>query len=712
MMTRKSLLLLPLFAMIMAGCSKDTPENTTPDSPSQGTTVKEPTTGDMTFTTTGSEATAAHPATATAGHPAEVILSQQCSYNDVDGSTYRCEPKAVVRMTTETETVRAKTLAELTNIQQSIQQSQTGTNPVTHQAKQTFTVGGQTVTFSLSHEVYTYTTSQQTQIQMPFILLSAAKNGQATTTETRAGVANVAVTGISLTPITATRGTYTTEQAYRVQVSFTVDAEARNTEKTAKQTLSFEADYTAVVESTHEYPEPALTYSYKLDVLGGTASVRSPFMLTKGQTLQLQWPQVAQYTWFSMDELQTKVVTLEPKAMMNLSAAKDTIWIDHVEDLDNISPVQSEVTTSGDNPAVTHGKSIFTLGKQNLTLNWSYEAYADLNAEDESVKMPYLQLSEPQVVSINKQELADATISGKKAKVYEVTVRLSQKLTTVNASNPISEAIVYVVKYTAMMEVKLVKVTYRKAWDWVEAHDNMDLASYAKVYRDRTYSTGETFTDMFSNYGHFPDWARAMNPSALEGQEVTWGDNKISYSYVTNTSIGDSIYFSTQSTGVPDISKVCFLEYTDRGYGEFPSPGTWDAYHLGKSYINQDISLQNIEVKGADNISSQPSGWYWWEIAYDNGVVLYYNDQECPLWDIGYVLAFLLRGGFVDEYLVLDGHMFTFLEHRGPFNFDYREEPITMPNGKPAKVITFDVHNTYLGKNFYGAIVDTVYQNK
>lgn len=32
--------------------------------------------------------------------------------------------------------------------------------------------------------------------------------------------------------------------------------------------------------------------------------------------------------------------------------------------------------------------------------------------------------------------------------------------------------------------------------------------------------------------------------------------------------------------------------------------------------------------------------------------------------------------------------MFTFLEYRGPFNFDYREEPITMPNGKPAKVIT------------------------
>lgn len=706
---KKKLLLLPLFAMIMAGCGEDTTNETTPPVP-EGP-VEEPATGSMTFTTSGGEATAEHPATATAGHPAEIKLSQQCNYNDLDGSTYRCEPKAIVRMTAEKDTVRAKTLAELTNIQQTIQQSQTGVNPVTYQTEQTFSVGGQTITFDLSHEVYTYTTSLKTQIQMPFILLSAAKNGKAATTETRAAL-STAVTGIRMTPIATTRGTYTTEQVYRVQVSFTVDAEARNTGKDERQTLSFEADYTAVVESTHEYPAPSLTYSYKLDILGGTVSSRSPFMLTKGQTMQLQWSQVAQYSWFSMDELQTKVVTQEPKAMINLCATKDTIWIERVEDLDSISPVQSEVTTSGDNPAVTHGKSIFTLGKQNLTLNWSYEAYADLNAEDESVKMPYLQLSEPQVVSINKQELADATISGKKAKVYEVTATLSQELTSVNASNPISETIVYVVKYTAMMEVKLVKVTYRKAWDWVEAHDNMKLASYAKVYRDRTYSTGETFTDMFSNYGHFPDWARAMDPSALEGQEVTWGDNKISYSYVTNKSIGDSIYFSTQSTGVPDISKVCFLEYTDRGYGGFPSPGTWDAYHLEKSYVNQDISLQNVEVNGADNISSRPSGWYWWEIAYDYGVVLYYNDQEWPYWEWGYFLSFYFRGGFVDEYLVLDGHMFTFLEHRGPFNFDYREEPITMPNGKPAKVLTLDVHNTYLGKNFYGAIVDTVYQNK
>lgn len=111
--------------------------------------VEEPATGSMTFTTSGGEASTTHPATATAGHPAEITLSQQCSYNDVNGSTYRCEPKAVVRMTTEKDNIKAKTIAELTNIQQAIQQSQTGTNPVTYQAKQTFTIGGQSVTFDL-----------------------------------------------------------------------------------------------------------------------------------------------------------------------------------------------------------------------------------------------------------------------------------------------------------------------------------------------------------------------------------------------------------------------------------------------------------------------------------------------------------------------------------------------------------------------------------
>jgi len=708
-----------IFALVCCAfyaCNDDEEKDPIPELP-----VNEETTGEVSFSinSDGGSGTGSSSSPAVVnGDTLDMAISQKSSYTDPNGSVYTCEPKATIKLFAKVDTLYVKDLQTLLSVKDSLnQEKQTDkTGYVQHQTTQVFDIGGQAITFDLGYEVYSYVNSLQKNIEMPYVKVNPAKYGsvQSKETEKTRGSATAAVQGIRLKRLgSVTRGiTVTTSEAYEVNVSFNLDISSVNTKNDTSQSLSFEVTYVGIVKTSTELPDPTMDFTYHLDVLGGTHNSTSPFALITGETLALQWIAKSQYSYFSPSTLEQQVILYEPKVTMNLSATKDTIWIDHVEDLDNVSPVQSEVATSGDNPAVTHGKSIFTLGKQNLTLNWSYEAYADLNAEGESVKMPYLQLSEPQIISVAKQALDDATISGKKAKVYEVTATLSQELTSVNASNPISETIVYVVKYTAMMEVKLVKVTYRKAWDWVEAHDNMKLASYAKVYRDRTYSTGETFTDMFSNYGHFPDWARSIDPSALEGQEVMWDDNKISYSYMTNTSIGDSIYISTQSIGVPDISKVCFLEYTDRGYGEFPSPGTWDAYHLEKSYVNQDISLQNIEVNGADNISSQPSGWYWWEIAYDNGVVLYYNDQEWPYWEWGYFLSFLLRGGFVDEYLVLDGHMFTFLEYRGPFNFDYREEPITMPNGKPAKVITFDVHNTYLGKNFYGAIVDTVYQNK
>lgn len=701
--------------MLLTACGDDS-EMSKPEEPEKEQNKpdepKEAQQGEMTFTMSGGEATADHPAIATAGHPAVITLSQQSSYQDVDGTTYRCEPQATVSMTTTEATVRVKSMVELTTVKQTSSQRQTGDNPVTCISEQTFTLGGQTIVFNQSYERYSYTTSKGTTIEMPFIFLSAAKSGKATTETRTANMMNAAVTAISLTPLTGTRGHYTTEQAYAVKVMFTVEAETHNAATTAKQTLSFEADYTAIVETGHEYPDPAFTYTYRLDVLGGTNNRVSPFLLRKGSTLALQWSQVAQYSWFDTQELQSKVVTFEPKAMMNLSAAVDTVWIERVEDLDNTSPMQTEVSTSGDNPAVTTGKSVLKLGAQNLNLNWSYEAYGEMGAEGESVKIPYLQLSEPQVVSINKQELADATISGKKAKVYEITVTLSQELSSVNAAEQISETVVYIVKYYAVLEIKLVKVIYRKTWDWVEAHDNMLLASYAKVYRDRTYSNGETFTDMFSNYGHIPSWIRFIDPNALFGQDVTWEDNKISYSYVTESGNRDGTWISTHSTGVPDINKVRFKRVIERGYSDSPPPGTWDAYSFEKQYTNQNISLQGVEIIGAGEPSSRPSGWYLWSHSYDYQIDYYYDDEECPLWEKGYVLRFALSGYFDDEYLVLDGHMFTFLEYRGPFNFDYREEPITMPNGKPAKVITFDVHNTYLGKNFYGAIVDTVYQNK
>lgn len=93
-------------------CSSD--ENTEP--------VKLPTTGDITVSKSGDMATPENPAKSEAGKPATITLSQKASYKDPDGSVYSCEPKATVTLTTKEPIVKAKSLAELTTIQQNTTQ--------------------------------------------------------------------------------------------------------------------------------------------------------------------------------------------------------------------------------------------------------------------------------------------------------------------------------------------------------------------------------------------------------------------------------------------------------------------------------------------------------------------------------------------------------------------------------------------------------------
>jgi hypothetical protein len=54
--------------------------------------------------------------------------------------------------------------------------------------------------------------------------------------------------------------------------------------------------------------------------------------------------------------------------------------------------------------------------------------------------------------------------------------------------------------------------------------------------------------------------------------------------------------------------------------------------------------------------------------------------------------------------------MITFEEYRPTYEFNLKEEDTTMPDGAPAKVFTNEVKAKYLGRDFYAATVDTVYQ--
>ena len=674
--------------------------------------VEPTTTGTISFTLpNGITASSTSPAVVTQGQPLDMEISQKSSYTDPNGSVYTCEPKASIKLHVKQDTLYAKDLQTLISITESSDVSEIGINPSQHKILQKFNVGGQEVVFDLAYEVYTYVNSRQTSIEMPYIKVNSAKYGAATPKETRS--ANPAsVSGIRLKPLGAmTRGlTVTTSQAYEVNVSFNLELEGVNTKEATTQTLSFEANYVGIVETSTTLPSPATSFSYKLEVLDGTSNTSSPFELQKGKTLSLRWNEDSRYSYFSPETLEEKTVLFEPKAWVKLAASQDTIWTDKKETLKTVTNSEPIVVTEGENPAMTTGKWVCDIGGQTLTLDYGYEAYADVTVQDTTLAMPYLKLELPEIKSVTVNYLDGVTVPNVEGDVYEVIVRITQELKTLNTNTPSSETLEYVVKYIGVEHVKLVKVDYRKnvEWEWC---DN-EWIFWPIVYRDRTYSNGVTITDTFADCGHLCGYGIVFNPYPDECSEAAGEEGEIIYElpYVTvgfNPAQGqDTVCVMNRRIGVRNLSKIEPYTVSDGLYITEP-PKSWDAYSCDKSYdgLGLDIPFQNITVNGTDSVSTKPSGWYFY--GYRHLRDLHVNLSLLN----GFTIT--LASVFYDQYLVIDGKMIWFIDEAfGEYHYDWKEEDIVEEDGTPAKVYTFSVWNVFYGKKFSATGIVTVYQRK
>jgi len=649
------------------------------------------------------------PAVVQTGDTLEMAVSQTSSYTDPDGSVFTCEPKASIKLSALGDTLYVKDFQTLTTVKEisQVASETTSGEKLTKQTLQTFDVGGKEVVFDLAYDIFNHINSLEQSIEMPYIKINSANFGTAKTEETKGSASAVVVKGMRITPHTPqTRGTIVDSTAYDVNVAFNLEIESVNTKETQNQTLSFEVEFLAVVRSVTEYPDPEMYFSYQLQILGGTNSTSSPFRLNLGETMHLQWVENSQYSYFSLDDRTSQTISHDPKAFVKLFAGNDTLWVTNEGELEQFEASDAVITEEGTSPLIITGQKTFSMAGKDITFNWGYETYDSLNAEGANVAVPHLELSEPQIISVNAVEQTSATIPGKTARVYEVTVRFSQQLKTVNIPEEHVETIEYVVKYIGAFEVKLVKVVYRKGWEWVDSHDNIMLAYYPIVYRDRIYSTGETFTDTFNGGGYLANmrmdflFAGDFIENVSDGQVI----RKRGYAYGE-----DSIAIVAFSASVPDLSRVYNVYRPDfQSVSKYISspPGTWEEYETAKLYSNQDLSLGNVEVIGADSLSEKVSGWYFYSPDYCyEAVALNYGDELRLLWG-GF------RIGFYDAYLSIDGRMINFLAFRGPMQFETHKEDITMPNGAPGIVYTSEFRRTFLSKNFYACRIDSVYQQE
>lgn len=648
------------------------------------------------------------PATVKQGDTLNVTVSQTSSYTDPDGSVFTCEPKASIRLSALGDTLYVKDFQTLTTVKEisQVASETTSGEKLTKQTLQTFDVGGKEVVFDLAYDIFNHINSLEQSIEMPYIKINSANFGTAKTEETKGSASAVVVKGMRITPHTPrTRGTIVDSTAYDVNVAFNLEIESVNTKETQNQTLSFEVEFLAVVRSVTEYPDPEMYFSYQLQILGGTNSTSSPFRLNLGETMHLQWVENSQYSYFSLDDRTSQTISHDPKAFVKLFADRDTLWVTNEGELGQYEASDAVITEEGTSPLIITGQKTFSMAGKDITFDWGYETYDSVSAEGTTVAVPHLELSEPQIISVNAVEQTSATIPGKTVKLYEVTVRFSQQLKTVNIPEEHVETIEYVVKYIGAFEVKLVKVVYRKGWEWVDSHDNIMLAYYPIVYRDRIYSTGETFTDTFNGGGYLANMRMPFNFAGDFIENVSDGQviRKRGYAYGE-----DSIAIVAFSASVPDLSRVynvCDLVPPLSKYFSCP-PGTWEEYETAKLYSNQDICLENVEVFGADSLSEKASGWYFYSPDYCyEAVALIYGD-ELRLLEGGF------RIGFYDAYLSIDGQMINFLAFRGPMQFETHKEDITMPNGAPGIVYTSEFRRTFLSKNFYACRIDSVYQQE
>lgn len=651
-------------------------------------------------------ATATHPAIVTAASPTTVAMSLATTYTEPDGTTYRAEPKASVKLAAAADTVFAESIQQLVALSRTKDTSNQHTTgeTVSTESLQQFTLGNQQIDFQIAYERIDHRNSAGKTVTLPYMRLSSAKPGQPSTAETRSAMQPHA-TAIRLRPLPTTRGSITTQQAYAVSVIFTIDATptATTDQSTAVRTLTFQVDYVGIVEETTEYPDPQLTFDYHITPLSGTSSAASPFVLNDGAAaMVVAMEQTCSYTWFDTNSMEQRIAYCSPQAQVTLSAELDTVWVVDKEDLTKVTPFEPTITSSGENPAIIQGSQVLEISKQKLTLNWSYEQYADLQIEDQTVSWPYIKLDAPRIVDVTKQVIPGAYIPNMQAAVYNVTVKLAQDLSTPGASPEQNETVEYLIRYIGVEAVQLTNVAYRKDYKLYEPHDNLPLRAQYILYRDRTYSNGQTYTDEFaSNLTAISEvaFAAGRQMESDTGKDFEWmlpeGGKILYHAENENLKYIDLAYRSrggiSVKTGVSDLSKLDTLTREDN-YNRGAPMENLSMYHV----VNQD---------GWYNPENPPDAWCWRDVPRQQCVWLKYGDT--PIRD--YVLIFR----FYDKFRWLDGQLFDFLEYQMTYDFEFKIEDTVMPdNITPAKVFTHIGRYHYLGREGEYITVDTVYQIK
>lgn len=625
-------------------------------------------------------------------------ISQQSRYTDTDGTVFECEPAATITLSMQADTVYAENLQQLTATSEpKVESSSQGESPVRYAVTQVFPIGGQSVVFDLSYEVYEYTTVSGKRVEMPYVKPDQAKMGSSSASESRGGAV---VKSITVKPLVQSRASVSDTTWYEVNAIFNLDVECMNTREANKQNLTFSVTYRGAVTTEIELSEPVKELSHTIQATGGTASSSSPFVANPGETMGLLFKQTSTYTDAYGNQL-----SCEPEARISLSTETDTLYVQTKEDLEGVPASQNFVfNPSGENPLLYSATQRFELGTQHLQLEMSYEIYTATDVENNEIEMPYLKQNATIPSAATVSELSTATGEMADTTFYEVRVPIKLETVYVGTADENVQTTEIVASYIGAIvtwkeEPELVKVEYRTGYVWEEAHDNLPLLYYAKVYRDRYYSNGEVFTDEFVDVGHPVESVSSIYPEGEVSLDIENGEKIVSHPYRREEK--DSISIVYGEAEVPNLELLTTELFDDR-YTTSPA-GTWDDYLVSKLYQNEFPSIDASFCQQSWENCDMATGWYFKDIGYVRSIDVNYNGVS--LWlDIR---RYNLKPEFYDQYLAIDGKRIDFLKYQPQHTYNF-----TVEDKGNSRIYKYECWSKFMGKTFYLATIDTIYEKQ
>lgn len=662
-----------------------------------------PTEGDIHFVLSagGDSIGAGTPLAVAQGDTLSMTISQKSSYTDPDGTVFTCEPKATIELYATVDTIYAKDIETLLNINENaeVTTAHSGSNLVLYTINQKFMIGDQEVVFDLGHEVYSHVNSLSDVIEMPYVKVNEAKLGSGHVSESGDGTRNSSPY-VTLRALSLTRASITDSTMFEVSAKFNLELESVNTKSENKETLEFNVHYVGVVENVTElYGSVAYTINDK------NGEVKSPFVVNGADTLSLEIKEKSTYALAD-----TAVYSFEPKATISLKVKNDTAFVEKYELLSALIETEEPKTSrEGENPTSNLYEQVFATSSQEFLFETMYEVYTAQSGDE----MPYLMIGEPKCIGIEvTEQKKDATTRGfvYDTVYYDVKAKFAVELNGVNVSDELLNTLEFEVNYVggvinATEVVELVNITYRKNQVFYAGHDNLLPASQCEVYRDRHYSDGHVETDEFYDAPWM--WVESIVSLGMNGKGIFPSDTIIEFSDDLTVVYGDfqeywdkemgtategTCRYARASTQIPDFEHVVVDSVIVIKYNE----------DYNSSYSAQ---LKDYNFNPDDPIE----GWYVFDDVYDNSKMLSYVKNG----EISQFRSYSLLMSYYDRFLCIDDTIIGFKEFRP--KLEKTEGFIDYAGSEtrgPGKIYQHIIKGDYLGHPVYFEITDTIYTPK